>query len=275
MVVNLNNTLDLTSLIFDVNTPSGNSNGILYKAIGISGGKKTYFKLGSFNSAYGFYGIEPILELINSRIGKILGINTLDYGLCNAIVNIEGKNYKTMVSYSYDYADGVTCISAENMYKQAMGRVKNPLQMFKLMGMTNEIYKMFIFDYVVCNLDRHGKNIDILAVESGNGVKYRIAPLFDNSLTTLLTKSNKDIENKVAFNDNSRVNNFVGAPNLMANIREIDNKIEINRVHKDDRKRLFQGLGNYTDRKFREYVWNMLNTRLCMVTELNPKITLK
>lgn len=40
--------------------------------------------------------------------------------------------------------------------------LETPLQLAQLLGLELEIYKQFVFDYVICNMDRHGKNTEIL-----------------------------------------------------------------------------------------------------------------
>ena len=48
-----------------------------------------------------------------------------------------------------------------------------------------EIYKQFVYDYIICNMDRHGKNTEIL-INYDNPRDIRVAPFFDNSFTVLL-----------------------------------------------------------------------------------------
>lgn len=42
---------------------------------------------------------------------------------------------------------------------------------------------MFLFDYLICNRDRHGANIEVLQ----KGENYRLAPIFDNGLSFLFS----------------------------------------------------------------------------------------
>lgn len=58
---------------------SASSPGMLAKA-NINLNNKLYFlKLGSYNIAYGFYGNEPLFELLNSRVGLLLDLPVLKY----------------------------------------------------------------------------------------------------------------------------------------------------------------------------------------------------
>lgn len=42
---------------------------------------------------------------------------------------------------------------------------------------------MFLLDYIICNRDRHGANIEVLQ----KGDTYRLAPLFDNGLSFMFS----------------------------------------------------------------------------------------
>lgn len=76
---------------------------MLYKANIIQGNSVYYIKLGQFNLSNGFYGIEPIIELVNSRIGQLLRLPVLEYRLYDQYVDIDNHVYKTLAQISKDY----------------------------------------------------------------------------------------------------------------------------------------------------------------------------
>lgn len=57
--------------------------------------------------------------------------------------------------------------------------------MIDSIGLRKTIYEQFVFDYIICNMDRHGKNTEILINEE-NPSDIKMAPFFDNSFTILL-----------------------------------------------------------------------------------------
>ncbi|MBR1453984.1 MAG: hypothetical protein IJ593_05010 [Lachnospiraceae bacterium] len=262
MKINLNNIIDLTNTEFRSNK-QGSSDGILPKTRIES--RVVYLKASSYSKPFGIYGKEVLMELINSRIGKILAVPVLEYGLINANIVIDNTVYNTLVSISKDYkSNKYQSISVEKLYNKQSKPGEKPLDMLKRLGLQDSIYKQFVYDYVIGNLDRHGKNNDILI-----GKDIKLAPYFDNSLTFVATKPNNDIINKTEFNDEQRVNNFIGTQYLNNNLYLIDKQIEVRLPRKSDRQYLFQGLSRVTTRAFRDYVWYMLNRRVDNVRSKN------
>lgn len=270
--IDLKNKLDLRKVQFNRTTPSGHTDGMLYKANIIQGNSVYYIKLGQFNLSNGFYGIEPIIELVNSRIGQLLRLPVLEYRLYDQYVDIDNHIYKTLAQISKDYqtrvdASGKIVKYSKDQIEQMFNSVKHtnsletPLQLAQLLGLELEIYKQFVFDYVICNMDRHGKNTEIL-INQSNPRDIRVAPFFDNSFTVLLQRYSSGYKNKFQFNDKIPVNNYIGYNNLLDNILIIDKTVVVRQPRKDDRQLLFQGLQSVTSRKFRDYTWEMLNDRI-------------
>ena len=252
--INLNQVKNLSYLKWE-KLDSGTSDGILNK----NKAGNTYLKLASYNKYYGFYGREPLLELINSRIGQILNLPVLDYGLWVADVILDNTKYRTLVSTSKNYALNKKVVSFERFFTNNRQNNEMPLEFVKRYNWKQFIYKQFIFDFIICNMDRHGKNNDILIDDKK---RLSVAPFFDNSLTFVTNRPDNDINQKVTYNDSLRTNNFIGSPYLIENIYNIDETITLRSPKKDDRKELFQGLGKVTTREFRDYVWWLLQERV-------------
>ena len=242
----------------------GHLDGVLPKSILFDKGRKLFLKLGSYTKYYGFYGVEPIIEVINSRIGKILGLSILKYDIQKAVVVLNGKEIETFVCISQDYAKDVKQISFEKFYESMALPEESIIAFCKRMGIIDDIYNQIVFDYVICNLDRHGKNTEILVSKEG---KISVAPFFDNSLTYVTNRPIIDIKSNKKFNDDLRVNNYIGVQNLRDNLFFIDSNIKIRSPRKEDREILFKGLGGVTTREFRDYVWNLFIERVANVKQ--------
>lgn len=270
--IDLKNKLDLRNVQFNHTTPSGHTDGMLYKANIIQRNSVYYIKLGQFNLSNGFYGIEPIIELVNSRIGQLLRLPVLEYRLYDQYVDIDNHVYRTLAQISKDYqirieASGKIVKYNKDQIEQMFNSVKHtknldtPLQLAQQLGLDLEIYKQFVYDYIICNMDRHGKNTEIL-INQSNPRDTKVAPFFDNSFAVLLQRYSSGYKNKFQFNDKMPVNNYIGYNNLLDNVLSIDKTVVVRRPRKDDRHLLFQGISSVTSRRFRDYTWEMLNDRV-------------
>ena len=285
--IDLKQIRDLSGIKFSGTSASGHTNGMLFKASIVQAGEIYYLKLGQFNIYNGFYGTEPLIELINSRIGTVLGLPVLEYGLNNCSVNIDGKEYITLVQISKDYQvikhrtnnskiriTKYSKIDVESMFNEnkSLNGWNTPLQMMSQLGLIDTVYKQYVFDYIVCNMDRHGKNTEIL-INNENPRDIRTAPYFDNSFTVLLQRKDQGYKGKFSYNDRMPVNNFIGSNNLLDNVLSINRPVNIKGPRQQDRQFIFQGLQAVTDRRFRDYTWEMLNSRVDSLINLrNPYI---
>ena len=255
--IDLNSMKDLTSIDWALPI-HGSSNGVLPKSI-INWNRDTlYLKLPSYDEYFGFYGNETIMELINSRIGAILGLPVLDYGLVRANVKLNDTIYETYVSVSRDYAGGNKVISFEKYFYINRTGKEEPLAFVKRLNLEQVIYQQFIYDFIICNFDRHSRNNDIILTENS----IQLAPFFDNSATFIGKRPDNEIDAKKKYNDQIRVNNFIGTQFLLQNIHLIDREIVLRYPRKADRDLLFQGLDEVTTGIFRDYIWEMLFWRV-------------
>lgn len=253
-----NNILDLRNIKW-TKVQSATSPGMLAKTELYKNGKKYFLKLGSYNIAYGFYGNEPLFEVLNSRVGKLLGLPVLDYKLEKCLVNFENREYETYVCISQNYVNNDDKrISLSRFYRNNNLNGESVLDILKKFNFIDDVYKLFLYDFVICNIDRHEYNVEIL--ENINGL--RMAPFFDNSFCFIFNRIEDDYKNKVYFNDLSFVNNFIGYRNLKDNLFLIDKPLVIRDLKDSDREYLFKGLGNITTRAFRNYYWWFINRRI-------------
>ena len=83
-------------------------------------------------------------------------------------------------------------------------------------GFIDGIYHMIIVDYIICNRDRHGANIEVLY--NKNTKTYRLAPLYDHGLSLLSPMyKDSDIRN-YDIKKEVRVNSYIGCDNLLKNL---------------------------------------------------------
>jgi len=232
----------------------GSSQGMLSKST-IKKGEVTYHvKMSSYNEIHGVYGIESISEVIASRLARILGIDCADYKLYNACVSKGGKQFWTYLCISKDFTGGRESISFEKAYKLLKLKHETPLEFVKRTGNTYGVYRMFIFDYIINNMDRHGANIELCK----NNLKF--LPLFDNGNSLYSSTDEERIKNYY-YGDSMNVNNFIGSRSLLNNLKEIDLEIGINKLCQKHRQTLFKDLSNVISRDRRDTIWRHIVRR--------------
>ena len=75
-------------------------------------------------------------------------------------------------------------------------------------------YHIFILDYLICNRDRHGANIEVLEKKG----MYRMAPVFDNGLSLMFSCYHDGMAMECFDRrKDGPVNNFVGTMSLSEN----------------------------------------------------------
>lgn len=210
-------TLDLTYLNWSKIRESSGTAGSYYKSYSYSNGKKVYYKLSFFDSENELFGYESINEIIAMNVLRELNYNYLEYKLINGLININGKVYNTFLTSSLDFKKAnESKITLENFY-EGMKKDNEPIIDFCIrFGFIEEIYHMIIVDYIICNRDRHGANIEVLY--NKNTKTYRLAPLYDHGLSLLSPMyKDSDIRN-YDIKKEVRVNSYIGCDNLLKNL---------------------------------------------------------
>ncbi len=233
----------------------GSSDGMLPKAVIEKDNEKYYLKLSSYNVAFGIYGIESITEMVAYRIGRCLGVDCLEYGLLEGIVSLDNKDLNAYVSVSKDFKKGRLTISLERYFTNRENIDETTIEFIRRLKIQESIYKMFVFDYIIMNKDRHGKNIEVF-LDTG-----KQTPLFDNSFSLFNTYEDSKLSNTLEYDDNMRVNNFVGYQNLKDNLGLIDCEIEMRELKKEDQDYIFKDLEEVLSRTRRDIIWNNVYNR--------------
>mgnify|MGYP000845915687 FL=1 len=132
---------------------------------------------------------DAIAEVIASRVGELLHIPVVQYQLCRIRINDETfllgtishnfchKNesfisFETMVESSDEPIQWA--VSAKDNYELVIDLF------YKLTGLAARDYlnTMLLFDFLICNEDRHLNNFGVLKDETDGS--YRFPPLFDS-----------------------------------------------------------------------------------------------
>lgn len=239
------------------NLKSGGSVGMLPKTVTSRGKTDYYVKMSAYNKVHGVYGIESISEVIASRLARIMKIPCVSMRLIDALVVKDGRPFNTYVCVSPEYKlSGETVVPFETDYDLNHLKDETTLDYAKRIGITDEVYKMFIFDYVIANLDRHGANVELYEAT------HKMAPLFDNGNSLYATRDESEVI-RLGFypGDDSMSSNFIGSRSLLENVKSIDRIVEIGNLRREDRTVLFKDLSGVISRERRDAIWELVIRR--------------
>ena len=251
--------MDLRHLTWKQSAGSVASDGVYLKAENTQGDVEYYYKLSNYDVHRGVFGHENVNELIAYRLGKLLGFNVPACTLSKAQICIDSQELEAYVYIAKSFKPANTSREAfDKFYEQnRIGHDESPLDFCKRYGWTDYIYKMFIFDYLIINRDRHGANLEVFK----NGGKM-LSPLFDNgvSLLFLYTEPDSDLE---TFNDLSDlpVNNFIGTRSLQKNLDFIDRKLYFNDLPEDLEQQLFLDIEGILPKNHYKKILNIIKKR--------------
>lgn len=208
---------DLKYLSWSKTRESSGTAGSYLKSYSYTNGIKRYFKLSFFDSNNGTFGYESVNEYIASMLLDELGYNHVHYDLTYSMISINNKDYITYVSSSIDFKKpNESKITFEQFYELNKENNEDLLAFCGRYGFLKDIYQMIIIDYLICNRDRHGANIEVLY--NSKTKSYRLAPLFDHGLSLLSPcYKDSDIDN-YDIKKEVKVNSFIGSSNLEKNL---------------------------------------------------------
>lgn len=130
-----------------------------------------------------------------------------------------------------------------------------PLEFCKRIGLQEFVDKMLIFDYLIMNVDRHGRNIEIILKDN----MFRVAPIFDNGRCLTYACGNR-LENILAYDYtvSGQGNNFLGGINLESNLRYISKSYKFNLLTNAVKKKIFYGLNSLYPKEHLEIIWKAI-----------------
>ena len=206
------------SQIIERNTSIGGTAGIF--TIG-SGSSLCYVKLSRIKGYHGGYtNKEPVCEVLCSRLGALLGLESLTYQLVDVIIRDKSDETRTIGCLSEDFAKGREVLSAVDLITGAPND-KSYLQYIQEQISNKEYVKlcqMFIFDFLIGNRDRHGTNILFCVNENQS---YSLSPIFDceNSLFNAWVCSPKWTKDIILMDQ--LINSFLTSQHMNLMLRDI------------------------------------------------------
>lgn len=176
-----------------------------------------------------------------------------------ANIFLDGKFRRTFVSKSLSYCTADQSAMPLVTY-YTTNKVGNelPLDFCRRLGFTDFTNKLFIFDYLIMNLDRHGRNIEVLIGDNG----VTVAPIFDNG-RCLTSFCGNNISSILTYDflASGQGNNFLGGINLERNLGYVTRAYKLPRLDDSIKSRIFYGLSDVLSDVHMQIIWNALNYR--------------
>lgn len=250
---------DLRYLDWTDTKKSPGTPGCFLKAYEENNEDKFYYKLSNYDSYRGVFGHECVNELIVSRLLDILGVEHLSYQLIYALISIDGKEEKGYINRSVNFRKKKERKQALDIfYDLHREQGESPLDFVIRMGWEKYAYQMMAVDYLICNRDRHGANIEILINEDGGA---RPAPLFDHGVSFLFScYDNQESIQKFDVMEDRAVQNFLGAKSLEYNLQFIPKgeTIFTTKLKEKDKKQLLLDMDTVLSSEHQEKIWEMI-----------------
>lgn len=246
--------LDLRGLSWGTTREGGLSYGCYYKASRVEHGHKYYYKCSNFYEGQQLFGDESVNEVICSRFLSLLGFDCVTYSLVDALVTIQGRDYRTFVCRSRSFLDGYDeRITLEELVRLHQMPVMDVIIMY---GLGHALEYMLVADFLVLQRDRHGGNIELLK-KSGS---LRMSPLFDNGLALLAPYPSSFGTSVDRFDvlADYPVNNYIGSRSLYSNLGLVNHPIHVKRLKKEDKDVIFSGLTGVLPIGYVNKIWELL-----------------
>lgn len=214
------NTVDLSFMNWSLGTDTPGTDGSYFKAQYMHNGRKYFLKASAYNIVDGFCGLESYVEFVASRVGVVLGFDVLVQYLIPCILFIDGKSWSTVVCISESYKDESDLRVNVSTYANIHSiDIRDP-ECIELFCDCDRLYGMMVFDYIMCQMDRHESNIEYLVDQYTE--EYRLAPYFDNGMA-LTSACMRDVsrytEDRKMYS--GPVNNFLGYKDLESNLVKV------------------------------------------------------
>lgn len=124
-----------------------------------------------------------LCEVVASRIGRCLGLNTVAYELC--LVDLMNGQPPVVGCVSEYYSgDSDTIYTAQSLCNSEFGLYHITASSLRALGFSDDLDKLIAFDYVIGNKDRHPNNIEFTAFDIN---EIFMSPIFDSGTSLLKT----------------------------------------------------------------------------------------
>lgn len=251
--------IDMTHNTWSVNKDTVGVNGMFLKTRRIVNGEQLFFKLPSYDSVHGFYGIESVMEILAQRVAKLQDIPIVEQRLVKVKLNHDGAIHTTYAVCSKDYRMPGERRVSMRQYCALMGywdEITNKLLESSFGG---TLRKIMLLDYIIYNCDRHDANLEIL-YNTDTGA-YRLVNAFDNgySLIAPIVLTWKEKDSSYYLVDAS-VNNYLGSIFLLSNLKDYCvGHIRMKNVQLS--YDIMSGINNIIGNDMSDFLFGMLKTR--------------
>lgn len=214
---------DLRHLAWDVAKISPGTPGMFLKSYEEINDTLYYFKMSNFDSSRGVFGHEAINEIAAMNVAKILGISCLDYELIHCIIKIADGEYTTWVTKSKNFKQpNEDKVTLETFYELEHKDGESVMDFLLLKHLDDFLSEMFLLDWIICNRDRHGANVEVLLLED----TFRMAPLFDHGLSFMFSCYNSgELMQSFNYLQDLPVNNYLGSRILSENLTLVNDHV--------------------------------------------------
>lgn len=251
---------DMTYLSWDIIRSSSGTAGSFLKAYSDLGAEKVYYKLSNYDFFKGIIGHECINEIVVDRLLTILGIKHLHYQLIHADVLIDGKIYDTYLCASNDFKKPQeNKIALDAYYQIASESGETPLEFCIRNGWEEYIYNMLVVDFLICNRDRHGANIEVLRNRMDKTI--RLAPLFDHGLSLVFRCTDELMLSRADVMEDKAIQCFVGSKSAFDNLKLIPKEKlpKLRSLKESDKSVLFEMIDDeIMPEAWRDVIWDMI-----------------
>lgn len=267
-------TLDLRKLTWGTKNATGSGNGSYFQALDQSVTPTRYYKLSNFNDFdCTSMGYESFFEVIAYRLGKMLGFDVLQYHLVNGKIKVRVRNQSKLTTttailcYSEDFRrGGETKTSLYSWCKTNIPDNNIEAGLRSISSYINDyLDRMFVFDCLICNRDRHRGNIEVLQSKDGS---YRFSPLFDHGQSFCATFGMNEIAiRNFDYTQDIWYNDGIGKGYHYKNIASNSKPVVVNRLPHDFRTKLFYGMSQYLPKYVMESVASTIEYRYRLMRE--------
>ena len=128
----------------------------------------------------GYWGIEPIIEVICFRLGRLMGLDMAEQTLSILSGKRYDKEILTFICDSPDFRQGKSIVYLQTLYIQDRRYLDFDF-LCRNTGAT-DLINMLTFDLIIMNEDRHNGNVAWLTNDDGS---LKMTPIFDNGYSLL------------------------------------------------------------------------------------------
>lgn len=215
---------DMTNLVWSYTVTEQSSGGTFFKAVDATVSPKRFYKLSRFDDyMFKTIGYESYFEVIASRLGSLLRFSVVPYHLIKGKIRVTNnigvtRDLVSSFCYSEDFAtaDTVSKQGLDTWLRRNHGVCDANEILRAVYNLGDYLDRLFIFDFIIANRDRHGANIEVMQLVDGS---FKLSPLFDNGVSFFapIGIDEKSIRQYNVMSD-MMTNNYIGSKSLFENL---------------------------------------------------------